>query len=1036
MLGTASTQHSGSINKDPGAMSRLGPNSCHSNSQFEKESRINNSSTVFPLRESERDTESEFFSSKKLIYSNSFFSERVQNQKLSNSGENSESSEATTLPKPPESVTCGTTEPNLLSLSAPLPSHFSPDSSNDGEIGAMEDVPKITNTFQNLETQHIISNQFIFHPFKSLPETEKAKNAINILLQKNHSEHYYEVPFPQDVLFSPIPGILYTFRHAKLKTTINYCALILQDESNNVLEIIEDSYQIYSFLVQYVSITKILSTYVFKKIYLYYVHIHEYCYFDPVKYHGKEYVFFKTGDPSFPSVAACNYATESTCYGKSIITNYDNIDLIEDITDEIVATFRIVTPNHRLPPTLYREYDQWRVTYFGELLKFRDAIVNSTHEYIGYNYPEGPWGYALLCRYKCSINYRDHRCFSSIDTEWNTKIMKLFLDLLHDNNSHYFSLQKLHCCNFNMDNYYKIGMLGGGKVVFNPKEEQYEYEESEEESEDEDSCVDVSPKRDTKCDEEEEFNDFKKPPNDLFYLAHGSQTQAYFSKRQFLEDDNFFRLDIYEYEDQKKVLETLGYQLEREGEDIMITFPDGQRKRRIKPNQTINSVECDNTGRTVVRIWDESKGMEENLELLPVYQQDTTTTQKEQMYPDPDRTEIALIQNEINELPEEMATFNSASSGSRHTDWLITFMNFPKHEEIIQKIKKTLAEGFHGYKIKFAVYQSEICPKTSREHSHLYIKFTGQLRFNTLVKLFGVGQNYTPIVKNYKDAPYVLYKYITKGSDNKAMFTFPDPYPYCAETLNQKDVQKNERALNLLNKIVPRCSLLDVCMQDINCARGIFQIMKMKYAEVMLQDRQDYQGPLTDRNLWLYGGAGSGKSTFATTIGKAYPKNSFNKWWDGYVEGKFDVVYFDDFPAMNVAGDYQQRLYWLKTWSDRKSFPGESKGTIGPIDPTYFHLVITCNWSIDEIVGNEAVDADAVKRRFCQVKLEPGAIEFTPSGIPIYKNLIKYVCDRWPGGRTLSGFKKYFPDEYEEALREREARVRQWQEEQNQGYKE
>jgi len=108
--------------------------------------------------------------------------------------------------------------------------------------------------------------------------------------------------------------------------------------------------------------------------------------------------------------------------------------------------------------------------------------------------------------------------------------------------------------------------------------------------------------------------------------------------------------------------------------------------------------------------------------------------------------------------------------------------------------------------------------------------------------------------------------------------------------------------------------------------------------------------------IWLYGKPGTGKSRFAFGLNptSTYAKMA-NKWWDGYKDQK--TIILDDF-----GKDHKCLGYHLKRWSDRYPSILEVKGTAIPT--TYDHLVITSNYSIDEIWCDDTEMCAAINRRF------------------------------------------------------------------------
>lgn len=108
---------------------------------------------------------------------------------------------------------------------------------------------------------------------------------------------------------------------------------------------------------------------------------------------------------------------------------------------------------------------------------------------------------------------------------------------------------------------------------------------------------------------------------------------------------------------------------------------------------------------------------------------------------------------------------------------------------------------------------------------------------------------------------------------------------------------------------------------------------------------------------WFYGRPGTGKSRFVNGYdANIYYKNC-NKWWDNYNVNRNKVVVIDEFdPSHHVLGSH------LKRWADRYPVLCETKG--GAMYPCYETLMITSNYSIDEIWKDDVNLQDALKRRF------------------------------------------------------------------------
>lgn len=139
--------------------------------------------------------------------------------------------------------------------------------------------------------------------------------------------------------------------------------------------------------------------------------------------------------------------------------------------------------------------------------------------------------------------------------------------------------------------------------------------------------------------------------------------------------------------------------------------------------------------------------------------------------------------------------------------------------------------------------------------------------------------------------------------------------------------------------------------------------------------------------LWLWGLPGTGKSRFARDFDtNAYYKNC-NKWFCGYKGWVHKSVIMDD-----LGKEHKCLGHHLKKWTDRYPRIDEIKGS--SIAANYDTFIVTSNYSIDDIFGEDPEMCAAIKRRFKVFKVI--SHEVTPEGIVVLKclkddNLYEYV---------------------------------------------
>jgi len=134
----------------------------------------------------------------------------------------------------------------------------------------------------------------------------------------------------------------------------------------------------------------------------------------------------------------------------------------------------------------------------------------------------------------------------------------------------------------------------------------------------------------------------------------------------------------------------------------------------------------------------------------------------------------------------------------------------------------------------------------------------------------------------------------------------------------------------------------------------------VKYYGTWKKISKDYQVSPSDLDgccgIWYWGVPGAGKSYAARHTFFPFYEKECNKWWDGYQEEPYVII--DE-----VEQDHGKFLgHFLKKWSDRYSFSAEIKG--GKLQIRPLKIVVTSNYSLEEIFGHDQTLVTALKRRF------------------------------------------------------------------------
>lgn len=236
---------------------------------------------------------------------------------------------------------------------------------------------------------------------------------------------------------------------------------------------------------------------------------------------------------------------------------------------------------------------------------------------------------------------------------------------------------------------------------------------------------------------------------------------------------------------------------------------------------------------------------------------------------------------------------------------------------------------------QYYIFGRETAPTTGNPHLQGYVYFKSQKTLSAVIKL-----KFADHYEQCKGSPQSNILYCSKDKDTVS-WGVP---PKTSEEAGQMEKDRWATALVAAQK-----RKFDEIPADI-------YIKYHSSIKRIAAESQQELPPLDNVcGYWLYGMAGTGKSTAARTVAPGAYLKPCSKWWDGY-EDQEDVI-IEDFDKT-----HSWMAHLLKIWADKFSFPAEVKGGTIVIRPK--RIIVTSNYSPQDIWGDDSGSLNPIVDRY------------------------------------------------------------------------
>lgn len=224
-------------------------------------------------------------------------------------------------------------------------------------------------------------------------------------------------------------------------------------------------------------------------------------------------------------------------------------------------------------------------------------------------------------------------------------------------------------------------------------------------------------------------------------------------------------------------------------------------------------------------------------------------------------------------------------------------------------------------------------------HLQGFVQFKNARRFDSVRSCLPDGAHIEPC----KGSAVQNVKYCEKDGDFTERGTRP---------ISNK--RKGEMEQERWSEVITMCK-----EGDLNAVAEEYPQVFIGHYRTLKMIKKDYMPSVPDADelsgVWYYGAPGTGKSYTARQVFTGGYLKMCNKWWDGYQDEEYVII--DD-----VDTNHKCLGHHFKIWADRYAFLAETKGGTIRIRPA--KIVVTSQYSIEEIWAGDQATIDALKRRF------------------------------------------------------------------------